>query len=758
VESARSIFGAALKPVFWRALQPQYARSSLYELPIEMLGDVPCRIDLFFDKDSQLFKCASFTPTHRQYVTTKTYRSIVAELRSVYGVPHHSLHSKHFGDSMTQWLLDGVSIAVEFMDSPVDKLFVTHTSHPMSPVEHIGLAADILRDIYLSSMGHKATSSCFAARRLGRSVDLDHRVRERTDAFVAEVASMARMASQTLIPADYCCPSLQRVASTEEAGDSSLSIEAGKTFSRMCRFLALADGVIIAREQSVLKTLHTSLSQQPPASSGLTQEPQRSTDDEESLSATISANEYREFIKHASVFLPMTVDLIEQVTATLSSVPLSAPHQLQRDLVFVAEAISGADGSRSDDELLVISDVMLALSGHSRYLYFLPTKGVARELAKGYSEMVDSLKVSVDASSSQSGWSFENTCLSVRYLAEYDFHKGTVHATQLKSFLLRFCNLLAKADAFLDRCEQDATQRVASWLEMSGERSPAHGNFDPSGTVTNEAPEQPLDDLLQELHSLTGLDAVKREIDDLVAFLKVQDIRRQRGMAPASISRHLVFYGNPGTGKTTVARLLSKIYAKLGFLSKGHMVETDRSGLVAGFVGQTAIKTREVCEKAIGGVLFIDEAYTLVGKENDYGQEAVDTLLKIMEDNRDNLVVVVAGYPDKMGELLNSNPGIRSRFTRFMNFADYTPEQLGSIFAGFCREGGFALTSAAAAKALDIFEEHFIQRDKHFGNARFARNLFEQSLVRHARRITAAEEISDGMLTLLEVDDVVWVG
>jgi SpoVK/Ycf46/Vps4 family AAA+-type ATPase len=263
---------------------------------------------------------------------------------------------------------------------------------------------------------------------------------------------------------------------------------------------------------------------------------------------------------------------------------------------------------------------------------------------------------------------------------------------------------------------------------------------------------------LSHLNALTGLATVKQEVDDLVAFLKVQGIRRDRGMSPASISRHLVFYGNPGTGKTTVARLLSKIYASLGFLSKGHLVEADRSGLVAGFVGQTAIKTREICDKALGGVLFIDEAYTLAGKDQDFGQEAIDTLLKFMEDNRDDLVVVVAGYPDKMAGFLDSNPGIRSRFTRFMNFQDYSPEELSSIFTGFCKDGGFTLTDGASAKARGIFEEQFIQRDKNFGNARFARNLYEQCLVRHARRITKAADITDGMLTTLEVDDVEWVG
>jgi stage V sporulation protein K len=252
-----------------------------------------------------------------------------------------------------------------------------------------------------------------------------------------------------------------------------------------------------------------------------------------------------------------------------------------------------------------------------------------------------------------------------------------------------------------------------------------------------------------------GLSVVKNDVAQLVNFLKVQQLRKTKGMQVQPVSRHLVFYGNPGTGKTTVARLVSQIYKALGILSNGHLVETDRAGLVAGYIGQTALKVQELVQKALGGILFIDEAYTLAsGDAQDFGREAIDILLKLMEDHRDDLIVVVAGYTDKMEIFLSTNPGMRSRFNKYLRFDDYSPPDLLQITKLFCSQAHYKLSASAERKLLEMFTELYSHRDETFGNGRLARNIFEQTISRQGNRIISLNKIDDVILSTIEEGDL----
>ncbi len=355
----------------------------------------------------------------------------------------------------------------------------------------------------------------------------------------------------------------------------------------------------------------------------------------------------------------------------------------------------------------------------------------------------------------------------ISYLEEYDRRFGFNYADRTKHSLFQFANLVIKSDGTVTNEEAAALRQFKQTLyphgtdllepEVTTTTASVSKEEKESGTdIVEDEPAKPLDELLKELDALVGLDRVKADVRQLVNFLKVQQMREEKGMTQLPISRHLVFYGNPGTGKTTIARLLAQIYRTLEILSRGQLVESDRAELVAGYVGQTALKVKDVVNKALGGVLFIDEAYALSpeGSGSDFGREAVETLLKLMEDHRDDLIVIVAGYTKKMDEFISSNPGLRSRFNKFLHFEDYNSEQLVEIFRSFCRKATFKLTPEAEIKLKEIFGLLNIARDESFGNARTARNLFEMAISKQANRIVMLPNINEEVLATIDAADI----
>ncbi|MBE6009568.1 MAG: AAA family ATPase [Lachnospiraceae bacterium] len=275
-----------------------------------------------------------------------------------------------------------------------------------------------------------------------------------------------------------------------------------------------------------------------------------------------------------------------------------------------------------------------------------------------------------------------------------------------------------------------------------------------SQTEQEEAPKEPEIDPMEQLNELIGLAGIKHDVLELTDFVKVQKMRKDQGMKSVPVSLHLVFTGNPGTGKTTVARILAKLYANIGALSKGQLVEVDRSGLVAGYVGQTALKTQEKIKEALGGVLFIDEAYALSQKDDAFGQEAIDTILKAMEDHRDDLVVIVAGYTKPMEEFINSNPGLKSRFNKYIEFPDYSVDELEEIFYSNCSRYDYVVEEEAKKHVREMIVARKMQKQENFANAREVRNMFEEIITNQARRVAELESPSQDEMMLLKLEDL----
>lgn len=308
--------------------------------------------------------------------------------------------------------------------------------------------------------------------------------------------------------------------------------------------------------------------------------------------------------------------------------------------------------------------------------------------------------------------------------------------------LYRFASILAKADGNVDEKETAWLANMVKFTESPNkDRETAH--------AAKDAP------ALQQLDKLIGLESVKEEVNKLTNFIKVQNLRKQKGMNAITLSYHCVFTGNPGTGKTTVARIVAQIYRELGILKKGQLVETDRSGLVAEYVGQTAVKTNKIIDSALDGVLFIDEAYSLVqGGGNDYGKEAIATLLKRMEDDRDRLIFILAGYDNEMKLFIDSNPGLQSRFNRYIHFSDYNAEELMAIFKLNLKKFDYELTNDAEQKISHLFSYAVSHKDQNFGNGRYARNVLEKTLENQATRLATVSEITEQMLRTIEEHDI----
>jgi Cdc6-like AAA superfamily ATPase len=448
-------------------------------------------------------------------------------------------------------------------------------------------------------------------------------------------------------------------------------------------------------------------------------------------------------------FAPVLVDLV-------ADLPMAQADKLPGDVALEAfnlvAAFVDADGRHTDEELWAFVAVFAAR--------FDTVARAASPAALRAAGLLAGRRTFLDAPSAL----FD-------LLVRADLARGTNHAWRYYLAAVDIAHAVFALDDHPSHAELTAVERFRSMLlramDQAGVPRPGGPERQPTGaggpgpaTAPGPAapaeplePARPLEELLAELDGLVGLAPVKAEVKLVTNLLRVEKLRTERGLPIVEHSRHLVFTGNPGTGKTTVARLLAQIYRTLGVVEKGQLVETDRAGLVAGYIGQTAIKVKEVFDRALGGVLLIDEAHALArGEDRDFGHEAIDMIVKLMEDHRDDVVLIVAGYPEEMAAFLDANPGLRSRFPKTIFFDDYTNEELRTIFAGMAARSHYTPTEGALKKVVDYVAAR--PRDRGFGNARLVRNLFEAAVSAQASRLVEMAEVSDEALVTLDAADI----